>query len=220
MWIATPDDSDELVPLVITEPIPILQACRESRAVALEYYTKFKYEQASGSVFKKYRDEYYEFCENLNPTSPTYTYINWVDNIIFLEYKDCSFNQAIGTLGNRLQEAQQLLVDKRFGPDVSQIRDYFNEARQCIWVTPRDSLESWDLQGSLMLQIPANKLDTFVAMCSQIFMNFNIQIHKCPNGRIVAEAEVYTSKDIRYWPLWKRVLVSNTSIVVDDKRDS
>ena len=110
MWIATPDDCEGLVLLVIAEPVPILQACRESRTVALEYYTKFKCKQASPSIFKKYDEEDYEFCENLNLTSLIYTYINWINDIIFLKYKDCSFDQAIRTLGNRLQKAQQLLV--------------------------------------------------------------------------------------------------------------
>ena len=65
-----------------------------------------------------------------------------------------------------------------------------------------------------------NKSDAFIAMCSQISINSNVQINERPDGYIMAEAEVYTSKDIRYWPLWKRVSVSDTSIVVDDKRDS
>jgi hypothetical protein len=189
--------------------------------VALKHYTKFNCEQASRFVFEDHEDESYKLCHHLNPTSPTYTYINWVNDIIFLECENFSFNEAINFFGNRLQQAQYLLLDTHFLPDVSQIRSYFNEARQNIWVTPRDGMESWDLEGSLILQIrPAKKSDTFVAMCSQISINSKFQKNKRPDGYIVAETEVYTYKDIRYWPLWKRVSVSDTSIVVNDKRDS
>jgi hypothetical protein len=70
--------------------------------MALKYYIKFNYKQASRSVFEDHEDESYKLCHYLNLISPTYTYINWVNDIIFLEYENFSFNEAINFFNNRL----------------------------------------------------------------------------------------------------------------------
>jgi hypothetical protein len=205
MWKPISYSHEVIAFLVIAKPIPILQVCRESRTVALEYCTKIECEQASLSFVEDDKHRDIRRHQDLKDTSPTFTYLNWHNDIVFLECGDCSFNVAIDFLCNDLQKTRYLLLDKGFSggnPQIStQVHAAFNEVRQLIWVTPRRGLESWDLKGPLILEIPPAKSDDFVAMCSRISTESNIRLAKSPKGAMIAEADVDTPKDIRYWPV-------------------
>ena len=217
MWIRIVQNQDTLVFQVIAEPIPALQACRESRTVALEHYAKLECEQACLSFIEDYEYEEVQRCQDLGGPSTTYTYINWVTDIVFLESGVCSFDEVMYLFGNSLEKAQHLLLDYRFRyfcDDIaqlsSQLRIAFNEAKQIAWVTPRRDLESgefesWELRGPLTLRVrPAAQPEAFDAMCSQISIKCDIRKVERSDGRIEEEADV-DAGDTRCWPLWKGV---------------
>ena len=70
--------------------------------MALEYCTKIQCEQASLSFVEDDKDRDIRRHQDLKDTSPTFTYLNWHNDIVFLECGDCSFNEAIDFLCNDL----------------------------------------------------------------------------------------------------------------------
>jgi hypothetical protein len=190
--------------LVIAEPIPILQVCRESRAVALRYYTEVECEQASLSFVEDDQDRDIKRFQDLKSTSATSTYINWLNDIIFLECDNCQFAEVKDVLANDIRGARYLLLDtdySRGNPEIcSELKAAFDALRQLFWVTPPSGLESWDLTGPLILEVPTSKSDDFVTMFTQI-SNIRPSKGKSPEGDVVVEVNVDTPRDIRYWPL-------------------
>ena len=103
--------------------------------MALEYCTKVECKEASRSFVEDNKDRDIKRYQDLEE-SPTYTYINWLHDIIFLECDDCSFNKAIDFLHNDLQKTRYLLLDTGFSRGNPEISTQLSAVRQLGYSPP------------------------------------------------------------------------------------